>query len=387
LSTNSIHAGRDNSKDPHRPLITPIYQTATYEFDQVEDLWAYYQKRSPRLVEYARYGSPTQRAVEINLLTLEGAEECALTASGMNAIVSAICAFCNSGDHIIVVKEGYRGTFKMMTNHLTRMGIEIDYVDVSLEAIQKAHKANTKLVFWEIPTNPYMRLVDIEPLTQWAKAKNILTLADSTLASPYNFRPLEHGVDLVTHSVTKYLNGHNDLIAGAVLGKKSLIEKVAMVRGLFGSNPDPHLCYLISRGLKTFSVRMREHNASALKIAQYLESHPAIERVWYPLLDSHPDFALAKKIFRGGSGLVSFQVKGGLRESTLLVEALSIPALAASLGGVESLVHQPTVMSYYDMPPEQRVQEGIFDNLIRYSVGLEDVEDLIADLESALGKL
>jgi cystathionine gamma-synthase len=394
LSTRAIHAGHDLSNDPHRPLITPIYQTASYAFEEVAGLWAFYEKRSDRVAEYARYGTPTQRALEETLTALEGAEDCIVTSSGMNAITSSICAVASAGDNMVTLKEGYRGTFKMFDQHLARLGISTTYTDVSFEAIRAAVTEKTKIIFIELPTNPYLKVVDLEALVSFAKGRGIITLVDATLASPLNLNALAYGVDLVAHSLTKYLNGHNDAIAGAVLGNKELIEKVRSVRNLFGSNPDPHLCYLVSRGIKSFAVRMKEHNRSALAVAEYLEKHPKIEKVWYPLVKSHPHYTLAQKYLRGGGGLLSFQVKGkgdsqeaGLAASTALIEALKIPTLGASLGGVESLIHQPSVMSYYDMDAAARLKEGIFDNLIRFSVGLEDTEDLIADLEQALGRV
>ncbi len=394
ISTRSIHAGHDNGNDPHQPLITPIYQTASYAFDQVEGLWDFYGKKSNRLAEYARYGTPTQRALEETLCSLECAEDCVVMSSGMNAIATAICGLIGNGDHMVTLREGYRGTFKLFDQHLARFGISTSYCDVNLDAVKSACTPETRLIFIEVPTNPYLRLLDIAALTKFARERNILTVIDATFASPMNFSALDHGADLVTHSLTKFLNGHNDVIAGAVLGSKELIEKVRSLRNLFGSNPDPHQCYLISRGIKSFGVRMREHNRSALEIARFLEDQPQVEKVWYPLLASHPDFALAERYLSGGGGIVSFQVKGadatqaaGLKASTKVIEALQLPTLGASLGGVESLVHQPSVMSYADMDSDARLKEGIYDNLIRLSVGLEDTRDLIADLKQALGKI
>jgi cystathionine gamma-synthase len=391
LSTRAIHAGHDNSGDPHHPLITPIYQTTSYAFDEVEALRAFYDKRSDRMAEYGRYGTPTQRALEETLAALEVAEDCVVMSSGMNAITSALCGLLSAGDHVVTLAEGYRGTFKMFDQHLARFGIGFSYVPVDVEAIKAACKPETRAIFLEFPTNPYLKLVDLEALVAFAKGRGIYTIVDATLATPLNINPLTYGVDLITHSLTKFLNGHNDAMAGTVLSSKKLIEKIRSVRNLFGSNPDPHLCYLISRGVKSFVVRMREHNTSSLKIAEYLEKHPTVEKVWYPMVKSHPQFELAQKYLRGGGGVVSFQVKGksstqeaGFEASTKVIEALRIPTLGASLGGIESLMHQPSVMSYYDMDAEARLKEGIFDNLIRFSVGLEDTEDLIADLEQAL---
>lgn len=394
ISTRAIHAGHDNSGDPHRPIVTPIYQTASYEFDEVQGLQDFYAKRSDRLAEYSRYGTPTQRALEENLCALEGAEDCVVTSSGMNAIVSAIFGVANAGAHMVSLREGYRGTFKMFDQHLARFGISISYAALTTEAVKAACTDKTKILFIEFPTNPYLRVVDLAELVAFARQRGIVTIVDATFASPLNINPLSFGVDLVVHSLTKFLGGHNDAIAGAVLGSKELIEKVRSVRGLFGSNPDPHLCYLVSRGIKSFAVRMKEHNRSSLALAEWLERQQKIERVWYPMLASHPDHALAKKYLNGGGGVVSFQVKGkdssqdaGLAASTQLLNSLKIPAIAASLGGVESLVHQPSVMSYYDMDAAQRLKEGIPDGLVRYSVGLEDTDDLIEDLAQALQKI
>jgi len=391
LSTRAIHAGHDTSRDPHRPLITPIYQTASYEFDEVDHLWAFYQKKSDRVAEYARYGTPTQRALEETLMALEGAEDAVATTSGMNAITAALCGTLSAGDHIIALAEGYRGTTKMFDQHLARFGLKFSYAPVELEKIKAAVTSQTRAIFIEFPTNPFLKLLDLAQLCEWARAKNILTIVDATLASPLNTNPLAWGADIVTHSLTKYLSGHNDAIAGVVLGGSEIMERVRSVRGLFGSNPDPHLCYLISRGIKSFAVRMKEHNRSALEIAQFLEKHAMVSRVWYPKLKSHPHISLADKYLRGGGGVVSFEVKARdnsqeecLKASTKVVEALKIATLGASMCGVESLVHQPSVMSYYDMDGAARLKEGIPDSLIRFSVGLEDTADLIEDLDQAL---
>lgn len=394
LSTLAIHAGHDNSGDRHKPIVTPIYQTASYAFEDVAGLWDFYGKRSDRQAEYARYGTPTQRALEETLCALESAGDCTVTSSGMSAIASAILAVASAGDQMIALREGYRGTFKMFDQHLARLGIATTYVPVSVEAIKAACTAKTRAIFFEFPTNPFLRLIDLAELTAFTRSRGIVTICDATFASPLNCNPLQHGVDLVVHSLTKFLNGHNDAIGGAVLGSHGLIEKARSVRGLFGSNPDPHLCYLISRGAKTFPLRMREHNRSAHAIAQWLESQPKIARVWYPLLPSHPDCALAQRYLRGGGGVVSFEVRGkdssqqaALSASTALLDSLRIPAIAASLGGVESLIHQPSVMSYYDMDAAQRLKEGIPDSLVRFAVGLEDTADLLADLEQALSRV
>ncbi|MBV6493411.1 MAG: L-methionine gamma-lyase [Turneriella sp.] len=394
MATRAIHAGHDNQNDPHKPLITPIYQTASYGFETTEDLAAFYDKTSTRLSEYARYGTPTQRALEETLMALEGAEDAVVTSSGMSAICAAILAVADTGSQIVSLNEGYRGTFKAFDQHLSRLGIHTDYVSLGLDAIKKALDKNVRVLFIEIPTNPFLRLIDLTSAVALAKAKGITTVVDATFASPFNIQPLTYGADLVVHSVTKFLNGHNDTVAGAVLGSKELIEKVRGVRGLLGSNPDAHQCYLISRGIKTFPLRMDAHNRSALQIATYLEKHPKIERVWYPMLTSHPDFTLAQKYLKGGGGIVSFCVKAKnssqearFSAASAFLNALTIPTIGASLGGVESLIHQVSVMSYWDMDSAARLKASIQDNLIRFSVGLEDTEDLINDLANALEKI
>lgn len=391
MNTRSVHAGHDNTNDVHRSLITPIYQTASYEFEKVSDLWDFYEKRSTRLAEYARYGTPTQRALELALASLDNAEDAVVTSSGMNAIATTLMGLMDAGDHFISLNEGYRGTFKLFDNHLVRFGYRVTYADLSLDAVKQATNEKTKVIFLELPTNPYLKLVDLEAIVQYARSKNLTTVVDATFASPFNLKPLDHGVDLVVHSLTKYINGHNDAIAGAILGSKELIEKVKPVRNLLGSNPDAHLCYLIARSIKTFALRMEAHNRSSLLLAEHLEKHPLIERVWYPMLASHPHHALAKTYLKGGGGIVTFQVKAKdasqderLKAATAFVEALQLPTHAASLGGVESLVHIPTVMNYYDLTPEARLAAGIPDNLVRLSVGLEDTEDLIRDIDQAL---
>jgi cystathionine gamma-synthase len=256
-----------------------------------------------------------------------------------------------------------------------------------VEAIAAAIKPNTKLIITESPTNPYLNCVDLEALVSLARSKRIKTLIDSTLATPYNLQPLTFGIDLVVQSATKYLGGHNDLMAGAVIGNRDLITAIREHQGMFGALASPFTAYLLIRGIKTFAVRMKHQNESGMRIAEFLERHPKVERVWYPGLESHPAHAIAKRQMRGYGSLISFTVKGGLAQGSMVVDACQIPYLAPSLGGPESLIEQPALMSYYDKSPEERAALGIRENLIRMSIGLEGADDLIEDLDQALGRI
>jgi cystathionine gamma-synthase len=271
--------------------------------------------------------------------------------------------------------------------YLSKFGVEFDIVEPTLEAIEAALREQTRIVFTEAPTNPYLRVVDLEGVVALAMARRIKTIVDATFATPVNMRPLELGVDLVIHSTTKYLGGHNDLLGGVVIGKRGIVSAIREQVGTLGAVCDPHNAFLLSRGLKTLALRVERHNANALALAELLEGHAGVRRVWYPMLPSHPDHAHARRFLAGGGGVVSFEVEGGLEAGTRFVDALEIPKLAPSLGGVESLVEQPALMSFYDQGPEGRAALGIYEGLVRYSAGIEDLADLRADLERGLAAL
>lgn len=382
-STLSVHAGEPRPK-PGYALATPIMQTATYTFANTQELKDHFDGRIDR-VEYGRYGNPTQRIAEAKLAALEGAEDCLLFASGMAAVTTALFAMLSRGTHVVVTDDSYRRTRQFLNQTLHRYGIEVSTVPVGdYEALEEAIRPTTRVLVSESPTNPYNRILDLERFAAIGRRHRVKTIIDATFATPYNQRPLEFGVDLVIHSATKYLGGHNDLLAGAVLGARDLVDGVRGLQGVTGSVVDPFAAYLLVRGLKTFALRLERQNASAQAIAEFLAGHRRVSAVHYAGLPSHPEFDVAQKQMRGFGGVVSFEVEGDLEAASRVVDACRIPYIAVSLGGVESLIEQPAVMSFYELTTEERLQIGIRDNLIRYSVGIEDVDDLIADLAQAL---
>jgi len=382
-TTKSVHGGEYTFNDKYA-ITTPIYQTATYTFENTAQLCDFFEGRSQRISEYGRYGNPTQEVAEDKIRELENAEAALLFPSGMNAVTTAIFAMCKSGDHIIITSDSYRRTRQFIRQIMSRYGVEFSLSEPNAESIEKEIKPNTRLIISESPTNPYLRVIDFEKIVAVARKHRIKTMIDSTLATPFNLRPLDYGVDIVTHSVTKYLAGHNDVLAGVLLGKNSLISAIKELQAIIGGIPDPNSSYLIIRGLKTFPLRLQRQNESAMAVAEYLEKHPKIERVWYPGLKSHPDYEIAKKYMKGFGGVVSFQIKGDLAAGSRFIDAMKIPKIAPSIGGVESLIEQPSLMSYYELSTEEREKIGIFDNLVRFSIGIEDTPDLLKDLQQAL---
>ena len=295
-------------------------------------------------------------------------------------------AYMKKDGHIIFTSDCYRQTRDFATNLLGKFGIQTSLVDPTAAAIEKAIQPNTNIIFTELPTNPYLRVPDLPAIVKVAKRHKLLTMIDATLATPFNIRPLELGVDIVIHSATKYLGGHNDLLAGVTLGNHKLLEDLNKLQRMIGSIPGPLTCFLLERGLKTFGLRMEHHNRAGLEIAQFLESHPKIKKVWYPGLKSHPDYRLAKKQMRGFGSVISFLVKGNDKATRRFIDSLELFLITPSLGGSESLVTQMSMMSFFDYPVEYRESLGMVDNLVRIALGLEDVEDLIADLKQALAK-
>jgi cystathionine gamma-synthase len=324
--------------------------------------------------------------VEKRLAALEGTEDAILFASGMAAMTTTILAMVKSGQHVVFVKDGYRMTREFIEGTLSRFGVKADLVNAGdLDAIARAITPDTRLIVSESPTNPYLSCVDLGGLARVAQAhRGVKTLVDATFATPINCRPAEHGIDLVVHSATKYLAGHNDVLAGTVCGKSGLVSIVRDLRGDLGSVCDPHAAWLVERGLKTLKLRVERQNATALAVARHLEAHGRIERVFYPGLESHADHAIAKAQMRGFGGVVSFVVRGGLEAASRVVDRARLPRIAPSFGGVESLIEQPAVMSFYAMTSDERAAVGILDGLVRLAVGIEEPEDLIADLDRAL---
>ena len=385
LGTVAVRGGEARQK-AHDAICAPIVCSATYVFESTAELRDYFEGRIER-EEYGRYGNPTVRTAERKIAELEGAEDCALFASGMAAATNCLLALLKSGDHVVMTSDCYRRTRQFVASVLTRYQVTSTLVEpgdyTALEAAILPKR--TRLVIAESPTNPYLRVADLKKLAEIRdRHPGVKLLIDSTFATPTNQRPLEFGVDLVLHSCTKYLGGHNDLLAGAICGRAGIVGGLRDFRGVLGGTLDPHSAYLLVRGMKTLDLRVRRQNESALKIARWLESNPAVERVYYPGLESHPDYPVAREQMRGFGGVVSFLVRGGMERTSRVVDACRLATIAPSLGGVETLIEQPALMSFYELTTEERLAIGIRENLIRLAVGIEDVEDLIADLSQAL---
>jgi cystathionine gamma-synthase len=390
-TTTAIHAGEARFVS-HHSLTVPIVQTATYTFENTDALIAYQEDKMfwdvPERVEYGRYGNPTVYAVEAKLAALEGAEDAMLVSSGMAAITTTLMILLSQGDHFIITEDCYRRTRIFCNSFLARYGIDCTTVKPGdYDGMEAAIRPNTKLIFSESPTNPFLRCLDYPRLVDIAKRHNLKTVIDGTFGTPVNIRPLAFGIDLVVHSVTKYLSGHNDLLAGCVIGGFSMTSALRQAQGVIGAVVDPHTAFMILRGLKTLGLRMAQHNANGLAVARFLEAHPKIRRVWYPGLESHPDYPLAAATMAGYGGVVSFEVESDGAGASRFIDACRIPHIAPSLGGVESLIEQPYIVSYYDVAPEDRLALGIRDELVRLALGVEDTGDLIADLAQALEKV
>lgn len=369
-------------------MTTPIVQTSTYTFRNTKELIDF-QEGAHTSFEYGRYGNPTTRAVEEKLMELEGAEDCLLSASGMNTATTMLLALVPAGGHIVTTTDCYRRTRQFIQTVLPKMNISTTVIDPSdmgaLEAALEEH--NVSLYFSESPTNPYLRCVDVERIAQLCRPRGAVVVVDSTFATPINSRALDFGADLVIHSATKYLGGHNDVLAGAIAGRADLVQQVRAMHHILGGTIDPHASYLLLRGMKTLDLRVERQNKTALELAKRLEAHPKIVRVHYPGLPSHPDHEVAVKYMSGFGGVVSFEVDADLWGTARFIDAMQLPYIAPSLGGVESLIEQPTVISYWDQGPEKRAEVGIKDNLVRFSCGVECVEDLWADLQQALAQV
>jgi cystathionine gamma-synthase len=383
ISTLAVHAGEPRPKLGNA-LATPILQTATYTFADTRELCDHFERRIER-EEYGRYGNPTQRIAQQKLAALEGADDCLLFASGMAAITTTLFAILSHGSHVVVTDDSYRRTRQFLTQVLHRYGIEISVAPAGdYEAIEEAIRPITRALISETPTNPYNYIVDLERFADIGRRHRVKTIIDATFATPFNQRPLEFGIDLVLHSATKYLAGHNDLLAGAVLGAAELVDGIRSLQAITGAVVDPFAAYLIVRGLKTFALRIERQNANAQALAEFLARHPRVSAVHYAGLSSHPHHDVARRQMRGFGGVVSFEIIGDIEAASRVVDACRIPQIAPSLGGVESLIEQPALMSFYELTTEERLQVGIKDNLIRYSAGIEDAEDLIGDLAAAL---
>ena len=375
FETRAIHAGCEPDSGTGA-IMTPIFQTSTYIQESPGKHKGY---------DYSRTHNPTRSALEKNIASLEEGNYGLAFSSGMSA-TSAITQLLNKGDHIICCDDVYGGTYRLFDKVLKRYGLEIDFTDLTNpQSLERHIKDNTKILWLESPSNPLLKLIDIEAISNIAKKNNILTVVDNTFATPFFQKPLNLGADIVMHSTTKYLNGHSDVIGGAIItNDEELYDKLQFLQNAVGAVPSPFDCFLVLRGIKTLAVRMERHEENAMRISQYLEKHPKVRKVIYPGLDSHLQHELAKKQMSGFGGIITFFIKGGLESARRFLEKVKIFSLAESLGGVESLIEHPAIMTHASLPKKVREKTGISDELIRISVGIENVEDLIDDLKEAL---
>lgn len=376
-STVSVH-GLPEVRHEHEPVVAPIMQSSTFVNAVGSD----------REVLYTRYGNnPNQISLARKYALLEGAEDAVFVSSGMGATALAHLAVLRPGDHLLASRWIYGGTLKLFDQEFGRFGITVTYVDPTTPRVwRKSIRKNTRAIFVESPVNPTIRVLDLKPIAGIAKEFGLALLVDGTFASPINFRPLEQGADLVISSATKYLNGHSDVIAGAVAGTRSVIEEIIRLMRVWGQAIDPHAAWLVERGMKTLAIRMQRHNSNGLAVAGFLAGHPAVAAVSYPGLESHPDHTIAKRTLDGFGGMVGLTITGGVPAVERFLRRLRLFIHAPSLAGVESLVSEPRLTSHKGQTPEQRAEAGIPEGFVRLSCGIEDPEDLIADLEHALAR-
>jgi cystathionine beta-lyase/cystathionine gamma-synthase len=388
FSTKSVHAGEKT--DSLGSVVTPIYETSVFAFSKTKELLEVIKHEKPGYI-YTRWDNPTVRAVEKKMAELEKTEDAAVFSSGMAAITTAVLSLVASGDHIVATKDLYGGTLQFFKEVLPKFGVKVSLMNVTdLDKIAPKVQRNTKVFFAETPTNPTLRIADLSQIADLAKKNKtceLTTMIDSTLASPFNLKPAEFGIDLVVHSATKYLGGHNDVTAGVVCGDEEAVSKIKNLRKILGGTLDPFAAWLLLRGLKTLGLRMERHNSNAMEVAKFLLKHPKIKHVNYPGLNSHPQHLTAKKQMKGFGGVVSFEIRGDLKKTMQFVESLKLCALGASLGGAETLVTQPVTASHYFISANDRKEAGITDQLVRLALGIEDSNDIIADLEQALKKV
>lgn len=383
-STLSVIAGERERHHGHS-VVAPVFQTATYSFASAEDVRAYHETPDKTRYEYGRYGSPTQLILERKLAEMHGTEAAVVTSSGMSAITDTLLALLKRGDRLVLTSECYRRTRVFCENYLSKFGVQTTFAGPDTDAIIRAITPRTTAVFCEIPTNPRLHVCDLPRIAAVCRRRRIPLLVDSTLAGPFNCDPFALGADLVVLSLTKYLGGHNDVIGGAVLGKRKAIDQIRYFHTTVGTLLPPFSVYLVLRGIKTAALRIRRQNENTERIARFLEAHPRVRQVFYPSLASHPDHEIATRLMTGFGGVVSFRLKSkSLRDSEAFLDRLKLFRIAASLGGVESLAETAATMSYWDKTPAERKRLGITDDLVRLAIGIEDAEDLIADLDQAL---
>ncbi len=373
--------GASDLEKKNAPVTPPIYQTSTFEVtDNDEQVRVTTTDRY-----YTRWGNPTITLAEETLAALEGTEGARVFASGMGAITTTILALLKSGDHIVAQRDIYGGVMKFLSQWLPKMGIETTFVDTTeYEQYERAIRPNTRMLYLESPTNPALRIVDMKKTAAIARQHGIVSMIDSTFGTSINQRPAEYGIDLVMHSGTKYLSGHADLTCGVVCGRQELMDQLWETRTTLGNCMDPHAAWLLIRGMKTLAVRVARQNENALRVAEFLEQHAKVRRVHYPWLKSHPQYGIASEQMSGGGGMVTFEVEGSGDDARRVSEAMRLFTLATSLGGVESLVSIPVLTSHAMISAEQRAKMGVTEQMVRLSVGIENADDLIADLEHAL---
>ena len=385
FATKAIHGGA--SKNTFGALTSPIYQTSTFVFDSAEQGGKRFALEEPGYI-YSRLGNPTSTVIEEKMALLEGTEACVSTASGMGAISSAFWTALRTGDHVIASDTLYGCTFALLNHGMTRYGVDVTFIDMTdLDSLKKAMRPSTKVVYLETPANPTLKITDIQAVSDIAhQVEDCVVMVDNTFCSPYIQRPIEFGADIVLHSATKYLNGHGDVIAGFVCGNQDYINNVRLfgLKDMTGAVLSPFDAFLIARGLKTLAIRMERHCNNAMKVAQFLEQHSAVASVSYPGLKSFPQYELAKKQMSLPGGMVSFELKGGIKEGAVVMNNVKLCKLAVSLGDAETLIEHAASMTHSTYTKEELKSAGISEGLVRLSVGLEDVEDIIADLKQAL---
>jgi len=386
FSTKAVHAGE--KRDPSTgAVITPIYETSVFGFSSTKELIDVMSEKVEGYT-YTRYGNPTVRTVDRKMAELEGAEDAATFSSGMAAIATTMLALSSSGDHVVSTRDLYGGTLAFFKDVLPKFGVDVSFVEATdFDEIKSTVQGNTRVIYAETPTNPTLKIVDVSKVAKLGRKRGITVVVDSTFAAPYNLQPLRFGVDIVVHSATKYLGGHNDVTAGVVCGPEGFIQNLKEMRKHLGGILDPHAAWLLLRGLKTLGLRMERHNSNGIEIARYLEKHPKVKRVYYPGLPSHPQYSIARKQMRGFGGVVSFELDGDFETTMKFVDNLKLCFLAASLGGAETLATQPVTCSHYYVSAEDRKKAGITEELIRLALGIEDPEDIIADLDQAFNKI
>lgn len=398
-TTLAVHGGERVRSSKHKAAImdaiqTPIVQSSTFTFRSTADC-INYNRGGYESFEYSRYGNPTTRAAEEKLCALERAEDALLSASGMNAVTTMLLALVPPNGHVVLTTDCYRRTRQFARTMLPSMGIRTTVIDpADLDALRDAVRApgGADLFFSESPTNPLIRVVDTPSIARICRDHGVITVIDTTFATPINYRPITDGADLVLHSGTKYLAGHHDVLCGAIAGRADLVAKVRSLHGVLGGVVDPHAAFLINRGMKTLAMRMIAHNHNAETLARFLDAHPKVANVRYPTLPSHPDYAVAQSLFKGFGGVFSFDIRGDgnpwsqhtFDATGRFVDALTIPYIGPSMGGCESLVEQVCIMGYFDQPLKERKRLGITNGIVRFSAGIEDVHDLVDDVTQAL---